>query len=178
MRWRPAARSKDGRRELGIEALVRTNVQLEAREPEERLPADEPPRTSEPPAQIARFTAADLVLEEHRKELAAGVSCEVRPIGGPHHAVPKAIGHLKLDRDVGFAAFGLIEAAPIGEDVIHHGRPDESWQDLVKNDPLVMPGRQSSRRSEHVLVLPCRDARRARDRRRGCGRAGMLPADR
>src|SRR5512144_978699 len=82
--------------ELRVDPLVR--LHLTVAEVEECLPADEPARRSRAAAQVDRVGAAlPGGIEDHSEECIAIVACEVGPIRGTDHAVPKAIDDLKLD---------------------------------------------------------------------------------
>ena len=67
--------------------------------------------------------------------------------------MPNAVGDLELNRHEGIVAVERVEAAPVGEHIAYCSRVHELRQKLVEDHPLVVPGRQTTGRREHVVVV-------------------------
>ena len=78
------------------------------------------------------------------------VAGHVRAIRRPDDAVAESIGHLEFDRNARFAGSRPVEAAASGQDVVDQRRADDVRQELVDDDPLVVPGHEPARFGEHV----------------------------
>src|SRR5512132_4009685 len=125
------------RGELRVDPLVR--LHLTVAEVEECLPADEPAGCFSTAAQVDWVeTTLPGGIEDHFEEGMAIVACEVGAIRRTDHAVPKAIDDLKLDGDERLAVLGRVEAAPVGQDVVHHRLPDDVRQELLEDQPMVV----------------------------------------
>ncbi len=144
-RDRPQRKQEQGRRDLRVDALVRLDVAVA--EVEEGLPADEAPRPACASTQVdrIRLTIAG-GIEDHPEEWIAVVAGQIGAVGGAHHAVPEAVRPgLELDRNEAFAHSRLVEAAAVPQDVVHHRLSGDLRQELVDDEPVVVPRRQLPR---------------------------------
>ena len=112
----------------------------------------------DPAAEIVRVGLALLRgVEDEGEERLAGVAGEVRAVRRPHHAVAHAIGRrLELDRDERLAAARLVDAPAPSEHVVEEPPADDLRQELVQDQPVVVPGRQPARLREdrHRVARP------------------------
>ena len=139
---------EERRRQLRVDLLVR--LHLPVAEVEERLPADEPPRRARAAAEVVGVRVALLRrIEDEPEERLPVVAREVRPIRRTHHAVPHPVGAgLELDGHECLARCRLVEAPPAPEDVVDHALADDLRQELVHDEPLVVPRGQPARLGE------------------------------
>ena len=149
----PRGSVNSGCRDLRVDRLVR--LDLAVAEIEERLPADEPARRPTPSAQVVGIGVALLVGVEHEgEERVAVVAGEVRPVRRADHAVAHPVrAGLELDRHERFTATGVepTSAGGVAEQNLVGDLPaDEVGEQLVDDDPLVVPGRQSTSFGERV----------------------------
>jgi hypothetical protein len=79
---------------------------------------------------------------------------QVQPVRGPDHAVPEPVSDLELDRDERRARVRVVVLPAVGQDVLHHRGADEQRQELVHDDPLVVPGDDPPGLLEQVPAEP------------------------
>jgi hypothetical protein len=90
-------------------------------------------------------------VEGHREEWSAGVSGEVRAVRRAHHAVTEAVRRtLELDRDERVAV-REVEPAACGQDRVDPALANEEWQELVEDQPVVVPRQQPPGAGEYLV---------------------------
>ena len=143
---------EEWRRDLRVDQFVRPNVgRLIAAEVEERLPADEAssasvPRRADRPGRLALPGR----IEDEREERLATVAGQVGAIRRPHDAVAESIGHLEFDRNAGLASTRPVEPPAFCQDVVDQLGADDARQELVQDDPLVVPRDEAPCFGEHI----------------------------
>jgi hypothetical protein len=96
-------------------------------------------------------------VEDHREERVALVALEIRSVRRPHHAVAEAVrGRLELHRNEALAHARLVDAAPLLEHVVDQPLADDQRQELVQDDPVVVPCRHPPRLLERRIRIPVR----------------------
>src|SRR5215475_7251444 len=98
-----------------VDSFVRTYIgTVRAAKIEEGLPTDKAPRRSGAATQVHRVGAAfPRRIENHAKEWLSVITMEIGAVRRPHHAVPKAVGDLKLHRNKRLVVSRVIEMATI-----------------------------------------------------------------
>ena len=81
---------------------------------------------------------------------------QVRPVGGAHHAVPEPVGRrLELDRHERLRPGAAGRSAGRSEDGVDHRLADDQRQELVQDEPVVVPGRQPPSLGEGSTARRC-----------------------
>jgi hypothetical protein len=77
-------------------------------------------------------------VKDHPEECLALVTRQIRSVRGAHHTVAKAVC-CALELDGNIRSLRPVESPSTLEDVIDQGLADEERQELMQDQPLVMP---------------------------------------
>jgi hypothetical protein len=149
-----AEQPEQDRGELGVDLLVGPHPAVA--EVEEGLPVDEPPGGAPPAAQIGRVVrVGGGRVQEQGEELlqrVVGAGGEVGPVAGADLGVAEAVGgHRELDRDEGVVAPVVVPGA-VGQHVVDQRLADGDGQELVQDQPLVVPAHHPLGLGEQLLA--------------------------
>ena len=198
--WEPEQRCGD----FGVNSFGETNIRrLCTSEIEEGLPADETARRTGSSTQIDRICLTlSSRVEDEPEEGRPPVAGKISAVRGPHNAVTETITRrLKFYRYQLLSLFWSVKPRPAGDDVVYQTLTTDRGQELIQDDPLIVPGDQAASLLKYDAIpvavsrirsavpapgsgtgplLPAcgRHRGRAASPRRGCEREEMRPASR